>query len=232
MPDSDWGEDSDSGSIHEPDHYPASTLPNNLEYDVELVDIPINEDEWFAPGTTPFIVDQGSSKIFLGPEGSMHAQILADINGLVGPIERGYINRSNGEIKMDFGNPSPARLESIERALSPYLPKPGRFGQKMEPTDLQECRHCNELKSNCKCLSWSDDADWATDPIDQSGIRELKPGIQSSLTIVQKASAWDKPRSELTPSELAYVNRRASGEAHRRIARTCRCPRCAIAQET
>lgn len=202
LSDSDWGPEHDSGSAIQSDHFPNSVGPNAPRYEVVFVETATQD--FFGPGTMPFIADAGTRKIYLADEGAMHVSIMAELDGqpLVGPLIRGYIEHRNGQVHLDTKNDNEA--EPIERALSAYTGTSEiKFGGLQ--TDKAVCPACDELLSECECFKWGEGADWNDDPIDQSSIREMKPGIQASLSPQQKAAAWDKPTDALRPEEAAYV---------------------------
>lgn len=202
--DSDWGEDGDSGKSIQPGNFPNSVAPNEPEYEIQWVDV--DDEENFQPGTIPFLVDMGARKIFLAPEGSLHAQIMQAVGGdIIGPIHRGYVSQVTGDVNIPTArgwNCSEKDQEQISDALTSFLGT-AKFGRLDK--DPHVCPECDELYENCKCLSWGEGADWASDPIDQSSIREMKPGIQASLNFQEKAGAWDKPLAKLSPRESSYV---------------------------
>jgi hypothetical protein len=180
--DSDWGEDADSGKSIQPENFPNSVAPNEPEYDIRWIDV--EEEGDFAHGTIPFLVDMGARKIFLAPEGSLHAQIMQAVGGeVIGPLNRGYVSQATGDVKIPMC--SEKDYEQISDALKYFIGRP-KFGRLDK--DPHVCPECDELYENCKCLSWGEGADWASDPIDQSSIREMKPGIQAA----RKQSSWEE----------------------------------------
>lgn len=175
LADSDWGPDSDSGKAIQSDQFPNVAKPNQPGYGIEFVDV---GDDNFAMGSIPFVVDMGDRKIYLGDEGSLHAQIMAFINP-VGPIARGYVDIRTGEVKLYAFNGGEDELALIEKTVLDYTGR-GRSPIMSRQRDPEVCPVCDELYSECQCVSWGEGADWAEDPIDQATIREMKPGIQAS----------------------------------------------------
>jgi hypothetical protein len=130
-------------------------------------------------GTIPFVVDMGARKIYLADEGSLHAQLLSVLGGnLVGPIERGFLDVYSGEVET-YMIDDPDEAEAIAKAVLEYTGR-GRGPVMSRKRDPDVCPLCDELLSECQCLSWGEGAEWADEPIDQSSLREMKPGIQAS----------------------------------------------------
>lgn len=181
--DSDWGEDGDSGTSIQPGNFPNSVAPNQPNPDKpEYQVIRVGEDgsigiEGFCPGTTPFIADIGGREIYLGEEGMMHAQIMEIVSdgALMGPLVRGYLDASGTHLT----GVDREEDNAISDALSDFTGR-GTFMSRVK-RDPAVCPVCDELVSECDCLSWGEGADWANDPIDQSSIREMKPGIQAKV---------------------------------------------------
>lgn len=176
LADSDWGPEADSGKAIQSDQFPNVAKPNKPSYDIEFVDV---GDDNFAMGSLPFVVDMGDRKIYLGDEGSLHAQIMAFINP-IGPITRGYIDIRTGEVKLYAFNGGEDESALIEKAVLDYTGR-GRGPIMSHQRDPEVCPICDELYSECQCVSWGEGADWADEPIDQATIREMKPGIQARV---------------------------------------------------